>query len=193
MTTIMNNQKQIVIGIAGPMGAGKGTVTTYLMQQYHALNLRYSGILQDILRRLDLPYQREALADLAEALRTTFGADVLSRALVGDVQRSHAAIVVIDGIRKKDELDVLRTLPGFVFVYVDAPLELRYERIHQRDEKIDDRTKTFEEFVADQQHAADRDVPTLRQYADHVIDNRSGYDDTHRQIDVVIAQIRTAV
>ncbi len=183
-------QRKIIIGIAGSIGAGKGTLTTYLMQQYHAGNVRYSAILQDILRRLDLDYTRRNLALLAESLRETFGGDVLSRALVGDVRRADTHIVVIDGIRKKAELDTLRQLDGFIFIFVDADLRVRYERIHQRDEKADDATKTFEEFVADHERAADRDVPSLKQYADYSIDNNGDYATMQARVDAILEKLR---
>lgn len=179
----MSEQQKIIIGIAGEIGAGKGTVTSYLMQAYHAHNVRYSAILQDILRRLDLPYNRENLALLAEALRTTFGQDILSRALLGDIARADAHIVVVDGIRKKAELDALRTHDGFVFLFVDADLRTRYERIHQRNEKADDASKTYEQFVADHARAADREIPQLKQYADIIIDNNHDVATTHKALD----------
>lgn len=182
---------KIIIGIAGDIGAGKGTLTSYLVQSYHAYNVRYSGILQDILRRLSLTYNRENPAILAEALRTTFGGDVLSRALVEDIKHSDAHVIVVDGIRKEAELEVLKTLPGFVFIFVDAAIETRYKRIHTRNEKADDATKTFEEFVTDHERAADRDVPQLKALADFVVDNND--DDmaqVYAQMDAAIAQLR---
>ncbi len=184
------SKSKIIIGVTGEIGAGKGTVTSYLMQAYHVHNLRYSAILQDILRRLDLPYDRKNLALLAEALRTTFGQDVLSRALLADIAHEQAHIIVVDGIRKKAELDVLRRHDGFVFIFVDADLRTRYERIHQRDEKADDVSKTYEQFVADHERAADRDIPQLKQYADYIIDNNGTLEETYKQIDAIMAQLR---
>lgn len=183
------NQKKIIIGIAGEIGAGKGTVTSYLMQMYHAHNVRYSAILQDILRRLDLTYNRENLAILAEALRTTFGADILSRSLLGDIARADTHIVVVDGIRKKAELDVLCKHEGFVFFFIDATLRTRYERIHNRNEKADDATKTYEQFVADHDRAADCEIPDLKQYAGFIVDNNGDREDMQHQVDEIIKNI----
>ncbi len=185
----MTQQHKVIIGIAGEIGAGKGTVTSYLMQHYHAQNLRYSAILQDILRRLDLVYNRENLATLAEALRGAFGGDILSRALLGDIARADARIVVVDGIRKRAELEVLRRHEGFVCFFVDADLRTRYERIHTRDEKADDATKTYEQFVADHERAADREIPQLKPLADVVIDNSGTQEATFAQIDAALRTI----
>ncbi len=177
----------MIIGIAGEIGAGKGTVTAYIRERYGAQNMRYSAILQDILARLVLPYERKNLALLAEALRGAFGGDVLSRALLGDITRADARIVVVDGIRKRAELDALRTQEGFVFFFVDAPLRTRYERIHTRGEKADDATKTYEQFVADHQRAADREIPQFKSLADVVLDNSSdNLADLYRQIDTAM-------
>ncbi len=181
--------KKVVVGISGNIGAGKGTVTNYLVQSYHAHNLRYSHILQDILGRLDLSYNRKNLALLAESLRNTFGGDILSHALVAEISRAEAHIVVIDGIRKKDELDTLRKINKFYFIFVDVDMQIRYNRIRERNEKSDDKTKTFEEFKKDHNHAADKDVPILKEYADFVVDNNGNYTQMSKQVNSIMKDI----
>lgn len=183
-------EKKIVIGIAGTIGAGKGTVTQYTVDQYNATQMRYSKILQDILERLSLDYDRKNLAILAESLRHTFGGAVLSRALLADIAKDESAVVVFEGIRKKDELDHLRTLDNFYFLYVDAEMETRYRRLIQRNEKMDDKVKSFDDFKKDHLRPADKDVPLLMEEADFIVDNNGSADDAQKQIDVIMKQIK---
>ncbi len=182
----MKNREKIIIGIVGNIGAGKGTVTAYLTRRYGAVNFRYSAILQDILRRLHLEVNRRNLAELAEALRAAYGADILSRVLLDDINSADNSLIVVEGIRKRAELESLRTLPNFKLFFVTADMETRYRRIVKRGEKADDRFKSFEEFQADHRRPADADIETLRDEADFLIDNNGCWEDTKKQIDDIM-------
>lgn len=186
----MNNQK-IIVGVAGEIGAGKDTVTGYITERYGAKYYRYSMILKDILKRLHLPYDRIRLADLAEALRAYFGENILSQTLVKDAENDlDADIIVFDGIRKVGELEYLKTLPHFRFLFVDADMQVRYERLRKRGEKSDDLTKTMEEFMKDHEHAADNVIPKLKSHAHAVIDNNGTLEELHAQVDRAIEKFR---
>ncbi len=179
-----------VIGIAGNIGSGKGTVTKYLVEKYGAETVAYTNILKDILDRLHLANERKNLAGLAEGLRNTFGGDILSRVLEQDIQKREANLIVFDGIRKKAELDYFKNkIDNFIFVFVDVPIEVAYERLVKRGEKTDDNSKTFAEFKKDHQRPADKDVPKLKQYADFVIDNSRELAETYGQIDEMMENI----
>ena len=184
-------KEKIVIGIAGNIGSGKGTMTKYLVEKYGAKQMRYSKILTDILERLYLDNERKNLAGLAEALRNAFGGDILSKVLEKDIQNYQAEFIVFDGIRKKAELNYFKNkIDNFFFIFVDVPIEVAYERLIQRGEKTDDNSKTFEEFKKDQLRPADRDVPSLKQYADFVIDNSGDLTDAYQQADNIMQEIK---
>jgi len=183
--------KKIVIGIAGNIGAGKGTVTEYLKDKYGAQQMRYSKILADILERLHLDYDRNNLDILAEGLRNMFGEDILSRVLEKDIDEIETEVVVFDGIRKKKELDYFKNkTENFFFVFVETPFEIVAKRLANRREKTDDQEQTVEKLKAKQQQPSDKDVPGLKQYADFVIDNSGSMEDTHKQIKQLIAKIK---
>lgn len=182
-------EQKIVIGIAGTIGAGKGTITQYTVDKYGATQMRYSKILQDILERLSLDYDRKNNAILAEALRHTFGGAVLSRALLSDIEKDESELIVFEGIRKKDELDYLRKLDNFYFIYVDAEIETRYRRLIQRNEKVDDKVKTFDDFKNDHLRPADKDVPLLMEEADHIVNNNGSEEDAQKQVDTIMQQL----
>lgn len=176
-----------VIGISGEPGAGKDTVKEYLVKRYGAQSLSFSFILKDILYRLSLPFARKNYAALAEALRKAFGEHILATVLAIDARNSSKSIVVIDGIRKVAELEELRRLPNFYFIFVETDLRIRYERIKCRGTKSDDREKTFEEFVLDHTHAADREVCALKGMADAVIENNGTTQSLFARIDEALA------
>jgi dephospho-CoA kinase len=176
-----------VIGISGEPGAGKDTVKEYLVKRYGAQSLSFSLILKDILSRLSLPLARKNYAALAEALRKAFGEHILATVLSIDARNSSKSMVVIDGIRKVAELEELRRLPNFYFIFVETDLRIRYERIKRRGTKADDREKTFEEFAQDHEHAADREVYVLKEMADAVIENNDTAQSLFARIDETFA------
>ncbi len=172
-----------MFGIAGEPGAGKDTVKEYLVHTYGSESLGFSLILKDILLRLSIELCRENYARLAEAIRESFGENVLAKVLTRDIACISKPLVVIDGIRKFGELEELRKLPNFHFIFMETDLRVRYERIKNRGTKVDDISKTFEDFVRDHEHAADREVRNLKEYADVVIENNGTREDLFAQID----------
>lgn len=180
------DMEKIIFGLAGEPGAGKDTVKEYLADRYGAQSLGFSLVLKDILNRLSLELCRVNYATLAEALRTSFGENILATVLADDAARMSAQIVVIDGIRKLGELDELRKLSNFRFIFVETDLRVRYERIKNRGTKTDDQAKTFEEFVRDHEHAADREVRNLKEKADLIIENNGTLQDLCRRVDEVM-------
>lgn len=175
-----------IFGIAGEPGAGKDTVKAYLMSRYGAESLGFSLVLGDILKRLGLEFCRANYASLAEALRGAFGEDILSKVLVSDVERISAPFIVIDGIRKFGELDEFRKLPNFKFLFVETDLRIRYDCIKVRGIKADDASKTFEDFVRDHEHAADREVKDLKVKADGILENNGTIEDLQFQVDALL-------
>lgn len=181
--------EKIIIGIAGELAAGKSIVTNYLVERYGAKHVRYSAVLEDLMSRLYLPFERKNYANMAEAVRTYFTEDILSRTLAKDVEKSTGNIIIADGIRKAAELRFLRTLPDFYFFFVDADIHKRFERLKWRTEKTDDQVKTFEEFVKDHEHAADNTIHELKKEADFVISNDGTPEALQKEIDGVMQKI----
>ena len=177
---------KLVIGIAGNIGSGKGTIANYLVDKYKVQNLRYSSILQDILFRLHLSFNRKNLATLGEVLRDVYGKDILSKVLFKDIKKSNGDIFVVEGIRKKEELDYFRKNEDFIFLFIDVEIKIRHQRVSSRNEKTDDCGKSFEEFMADHKRAADLDMDKLKGDADFIIDNNGTLDETMAQIDVIM-------
>jgi len=177
---------KIIIGLVGEMASGKGTVTEYLLTKYQATKYRFSDILRDILERVHLDIVRKNLASLSLSLRTYYGQDILAYALAQDIKNDDSQVIVIDGIRRDADLKYLRKMDNFVLVYVEADLEKRYERLVERNEKQDDKIKTFEEFKNDHQLETEITIRELKDIADAVIDNNGSVEELYKQIDDVI-------
>lgn len=177
---------KIIIGLTGLIASGKGTVKKYLVEKHGAKDCRFSTILRDILNRLDLQVNRDNLIELSTSLREKFGQDLLSKAIAKDAKNLDANIVVIDGIRRMDDINHLMGIPGFVLVSVDANPKVRYERLVKRNENAGDDKKTYKDFQADHKRETEMTIPGVMKHATESIENSGSLKDLYKQIDLII-------
>lgn len=175
-----------IICLAGELASGKGAVSDYIKERYSGEYYRFSDAFRKILDVLHLTCNRKNLSNLSLHIRKAFGEDVLSQAMVGDIEKSASRIIVIDGMRRIEEIDELQKLPGFQLVFVDTDLETRFERIKKRGENADDCTKTLEEFKKDHTQNADVTIKDLKEKADNIIDNNGTLEELHMQVDELV-------
>lgn len=183
----MTQQTQKIIGIAGPIASGKGTVAKFFKEKYGAEVVRFSEPLMGAVELLGLPLDREHISRLSQILREEFGQDVLARALAARVSKSTAPLIIVDGIRRPGDIDAFANMPGFTFVYIDAVMELRHARMQKRGEKADDATKTFDEFVRDHEYEAEKLVSSLAPRASVHIDNNGDMNVLEEQLSGLVA------
>ena len=67
---------KIILGLAGEMASGKGTVAKYAATKYGAKSWRFSTMLRDVLDRLLLEQSRDNLQNLSTVLRQNFGEEL---------------------------------------------------------------------------------------------------------------------
>jgi dCMP deaminase len=120
----------MILGVAGPYGAGKGEVVEFLRERsFYALSL--SDVIRAALRAQGLEETRERMIETGNALRTAGGPGVLAEKLLAQLlpDRNY----VIDSVRHPSEVEVLRRAgPGFRLLWVDAAEEVRLERLQSR-------------------------------------------------------------
>lgn len=182
-------QEKIIIGIAGEIASGKDTVARYYVKKHGASMYRFSDILRDILKRIHLKENRKNLVDASMMLRKTFGEDIFSRAIAEEVREDDHPLVIIDGVRRVDDVKGVQNLPGFRLLFIVADPKRRHERMQQRRQNADDQTKTFEEFLADSELETEREIRMLSEHADWVIDNNGTLDDLYRQSDLFLEKM----
>lgn len=179
---------KLILGIAGEMGSGKGTIAKHLQQEKKGSVHRFSTILRDVLDRVYLEQSRDNMQMLSTIMRKNFGEDLLAKAIYHDTYKDGNDIVVVDGVRRMDDILFLRDLMNFKLVYVDADIQNRYERISKRGENSDDGKKTFEEFKKAQQDESESQIRDLRNYADYVVDNNGTFPELYEQVEKIIKE-----
>lgn len=175
-----------ILGIVGPMASGKGTIADYCNKKYNSVSFRFSSALFDILNILGLITDRNNLFRLSKILRAEFGEDTLAIALANKVKNIEEELIIVDGIRRQGDIIELRKLPNFKLIYLDAPIEKRFERMKLRGEKADDATKTLDEFRAEHNLETELSIPPLKNEADCIIDNGGSVEDLYNKIDEIL-------
>ncbi|MFZ2154403.1 MAG: AAA family ATPase [Candidatus Moraniibacteriota bacterium] len=178
--------KNVILGLVGEIASGKGTVVKYLTKNYGASTYRFSTIMRDVLDRLYIEHSRETLQQTSSMLRNTYGENILAKVMAKDIEKDKHNIIIVDGIRRMEDVEFLKENPDFKMVFIEVSLEKRYERIIQREENADDKNKTFEEFKLDAQREAELTIAGLRDQADAILDNNGTPEELERQIEELL-------
>jgi len=119
----------MILGVAGPNGAGKGEVVAFLRaRSFTALSL--SDVIREELQRQGVPETRERMIDAGRALRAANGAAALAERLRPRLLPDRH--FVIDSIRHPAEVEALRRAGRFRLLWIDAEPSLRFERLRAR-------------------------------------------------------------
>ena len=160
-----------VVGISGPISAGKTTAARYLENEGF-MYCRFSEILHSEAEARGLRVTRSSLQELGkEAFKSRFGQRRLQNTLaarVGDARR-----VVVDGLRHPEDSAFLYERWGMavVHIYVDASNDTRCQRYTAHYQV------TEEEFRRAEGHEAEHNVSRLRALADHIVYNEGSVSD----------------
>jgi dephospho-CoA kinase len=135
----------MIIGITGTIGAGKGEVAAYFTHNgFHHISV--SGFLAKELVHRQLPGTRVGRRNIGNEYRKK-SPTALLEAVLGD-HNPEKENIVIESLHTVPEVTFIQHLGGKV-ISVDAPLETRWERIHQRMGVKDN--VSHDEFVAEQE------------------------------------------
>lgn len=166
--------KRLIL-ISGPISSGKSTLSKNLADRFGFIVFRTRAWLS---RRL-----REEFPDRANLQKEGDRLDVRTRGrwvreeLTKELQDQDVELVVLDSVRTKDQINALRESywPNVTHIHVTAPQDVLKIRYDQR--RIDGQTD-LAEYDLVQRNMTERNVDTLREVADIVIDtNRCTNED----------------
>lgn len=181
----MKNNK-IILGFTGSIASGKGVAAEYLSKKYGANIYRFSTMLRDILERIYVPQSRENLQTLSTFLRTTYGQDVMSKVIAEDVARDTNSLVIVEGIRRPTDIEYLKKLEGFHLVYITGNEKTRWERVIRRKQNPGDETKTFEEFLKEEEAETESLIKKLGETAEETINNEGSLEDFYQALENIM-------
>lgn len=189
--------KKPIIGVTGTFGSGKDTVATILERDYNLLHVSTSDIVREkSMERHGSIERNPYLQETATYYRKEFGGDYFAREAYKryEDQADKYAGVVITGIRSLGEARALHELGG-VIVQVDAPIELRYERMvaRQRDAETQMTLDEFRASEAKERTGGDDDasfnIDKIAEMADIKLDNGGRYEEFVAKIHELAQQL----
>jgi dephospho-CoA kinase len=187
----MVKRKKLILGITGELSCGKGTAVKYITKKYNASSYRFSDPLREIFNILNQDINRKNFSDLSSALRKIFKEDYLAKVLIDKIKKDKNQIIILDGIRKKQEINMLKKIKGFKLIFINADNITRYKRLIKRNENKDDKEKTFEQFLKDAKLETEKNIRSFKKIADYEINNSGNIKDLHKNIDKILENRRS--
>jgi dephospho-CoA kinase len=177
---------KIIFGVTGEMASGKGLVAKHISEKYGAKTFKYSALLRELFDTAEIDKSRKNLTVLGTKVRQMFGRYAMTDVLIWRVLETDAKIVVVEGIRNKDEVEAWKKLKNFVLVAVEADSRIRYDRLVVRNENVGDAQKSFEEFMDDSHRGMETEIVEIMAGADEKITNNSSLEEFLAQVDSLV-------
>lgn len=133
-----------LIGISGTFASGKDTVAEFLVKDFGFTHVSTGDMVRKVAMEKYGSIERPVLHMTATELRYANG----SGALVLEALKEKRPLV-ITGIRSLGEAKALKNAGGRL-LFVDAPLEVRYERVKSRS-RDNETALTLDEFKANEE------------------------------------------
>lgn len=183
---------KFIIGLVGQAGSGKGTVADFLREEYGAGYIRFSGILGELLASLGVKKSRDNFIAISKAVRDAFGEDVLSYAVEKKSLTSSEDIIVVDGIRRPEDIVALEPLPHFRLLSIEVPAEVRFKRMKNRGEKIGETEMTWEQFQVQEEAETECTIPSVMGRAWKTITNEGTKEELEQAVTTIMKELAIA-
>ena len=178
----------IIIGITGTLGAGKGTIVDYLVNEKNFSHYSVRSFLTKEIEKRKMPVNRDSMVLVANDLRANYSPSYITDCLYEEAQKNNRNSI-IESIRTPGEIISLRQKVPFVLIAVDADISIRYQRVVMRGSEAD--KVSFEEFAANEareMNSADSNKQDLRkciEMADILLENNGNIEHLYKELDKI--------
>lgn len=183
----------MILGIAGTLGAGKGTVVEYLKSRGF-VQYSSSQLLGEYVEQEGNPRTREFLGKMGTRLQQEYPGGIVEKVYRERYLGERPEHAIFEALHRQSEANFLKSVGGHI-LGVDADIETRYTRTSARQEGEKDRA-TLEQFKEDARiedegggdKSRDNNIRAVIDAADAVILNNGTIEDLHMQIEEVLAK-----
>ncbi len=131
---------KLLVCLTGMPGAGKSTIADGLKPKgYEIINL--GNAVREEAKKRNLDPTRENLGKLMLELRENNGAGAIAELAKPTIESSNANVLLIDGVRSNDEIQVLRKLGTVKLLAIHASTDTRFNFLQKRGRSDDPQTK----------------------------------------------------
>jgi dephospho-CoA kinase len=183
----------LIIGITGPAGAGKDISAEYLASKLGFPHSSGGDVIRDMLRAMDLPVGKTKVVAMGNFLRENYGTDYIASRAIGNDNKEG---VIYSGFRSPAEANYAKDRGGYI-IYVDAPADIRHERILKRRRPDDTTDKATLDMIDKKelqaQNATGENLEKIRDLADFIVTNDDNLEDLHHKLDSIVEKISPKV
>jgi len=183
----------LIIGLTGTFAAGKDTVAEYFEHNEGFEHFSTGAVAVEIAKERGIEPTRDNLRELANKLRDEHGPEYLSRQVME--KKAKTDKVVVTGLRQTGEIKYLKSLGNFHLIAVDAPIELRFERMQSRHRPGDPMTiDEMREKEKKEMEGTDANVQNIKKCIDmaqYFIVNDGSIDILNKNAEEIYQQIQT--
>jgi len=176
-----------IIGVIGPIAAGKDTAAEYISKKWHIPLFEISAHIKEIARLRGIDGNRKNLTVLGRELAADKGLAHLAEKIVAELSSAEADAAVLSGMRQLAQIEYLRANTSLLLIAIDAPSELRFARAKARGKLGEG--ETLEEFIADEEAENSGTVQQLfecMKLADHTIVNAGRREELEQALDEIV-------
>ena len=182
----------IIIGITGTLGAGKGTIVDYLVNEKEFTHYSVRGFLIEEIKRRKMEINRDSMTSVANELRAANSPSYVIDQLYNQaVEKGNNCI--IESIRTEGEITSLRKKKNFYLLAIDAKSKIRFDRIKLRKSETDH--ISYETFLQNEKREFDSADPNKQnlkrciELADFVLTNNGDITQLYGQVDQIMLNI----
>ncbi|MBI3623262.1 AAA family ATPase [Candidatus Pacearchaeota archaeon] len=181
----------MIIGVTGTLGAGKGTVSDFLISK----GFKHYSVREFIAKEIEkrgLPVNRNTLVEVANDLRERNSPSFIAEQIY-DNAKSSGNNCIIESLRTPGEINALRNKGDFALIAIDADPLVRYERISIRQSETD--KVSFVEFISNEQREMTSIDPNKQnlskciEMADFKIINNGSFSDLKKDLEIILEKI----
>ena len=174
-------KKVYLIGLTGTNGAGKGEVASFFVEKdydYYSL----SDVIREELQKKNQEFTRDNMIRMGNFMRMHFSPDILARSVAKKIEGK----AVIDSIRNPKEVEFFQNQENFMLLAIDAPAELRFERVKKRGRQ--ESASSLQEFLAKEAEEmgteeSSQQLLACMDMADHTIINDGTLEELRKKLE----------